>query len=179
MYDYISLRYNICVTSFVHLNNLYELDLILVWVILKCNYTYQTIHRIFYFSLTKYIKNRQTYAEPSIAFHSFCEVKKFCLGSKLFVCKTKFKMSCYIAIDTCISCDETYAGDAVHPRKGKAMGLKVFHRNHFSSALKRMSVVAGYTQAGSSDTCYIATVKGAPEIIREMVRNCLWSSRLY
>lgn len=32
-----------------------------------------------------------------------------------------------------------------------------------------MSVVAGYTLPGSTDTTYITTVKGAPETIRDMV----------
>ncbi|CAL1274747.1 unnamed protein product [Larinioides sclopetarius] len=59
-------------------------------------------------------------------------------------------------------------GDAVVPRKGKMSGLKIFHRFHFSSSLKRMSVIAGYNPQGSSDTSYIAAVKGAPEILKTM-----------
>ncbi|KAG8189488.1 hypothetical protein JTE90_018140 [Oedothorax gibbosus] len=59
-------------------------------------------------------------------------------------------------------------GDAVVPRKGKGSGLKIFHRFHFSSALKRMSVIAGFNPPGSSDTSYIATVKGAPEVLKNM-----------
>ncbi|XP_067001393.2 endoplasmic reticulum transmembrane helix translocase [Anabrus simplex] len=59
-------------------------------------------------------------------------------------------------------------GDAVIPKKGKAPGMKIFHRHHFSSALKRMSVIAGYTLPGSTDTTYIATVKGAPETLKSM-----------
>ncbi|GBL77976.1 Manganese-transporting ATPase 13A1 [Araneus ventricosus] len=59
-------------------------------------------------------------------------------------------------------------GDAVVPRKGKMSGLKIFHRFHFSSSLKRMSVIAGYNPQGSSDTSYIASVKGAPEILKTM-----------
>ena len=66
-------------------------------------------------------------------------------------------------------------GDAVIPKKGsKAVpALKIFHRHHFSSALKRMSVIAGYTPPGSSstDTVYIATVKGAPETLKPMLAN--------
>ncbi|MCL4132492.1 UNVERIFIED_CONTAM: hypothetical protein GTU68_030594, partial [Idotea baltica] len=46
--------------------------------------------------------------------------------------------------------------------------MKIFHRFHFSSQLKRMSVIAGYTQSGYADVCYIATVKGAPETLRPM-----------
>jgi len=62
-------------------------------------------------------------------------------------------------------------GEAVIPRKGKMAGLKIFQRHHFSSALKRMSVVAGYTVPGTSDTRYLATVKGAPETLRNMYRS--------
>ncbi|XP_049787588.1 endoplasmic reticulum transmembrane helix translocase [Schistocerca cancellata] len=59
-------------------------------------------------------------------------------------------------------------GDAVIPKKGKAPGMKIFYRHHFSSALKRMSVIAGYTLSGSTDTTYVATVKGAPETLKSM-----------
>ncbi|XP_013409364.1 manganese-transporting ATPase 13A1 [Lingula anatina] len=59
-------------------------------------------------------------------------------------------------------------GEAVVPQKMKTHGLKIFHRYHFSSALKRMSVIAGHTPSGSTETDYIATVKGAPETLRSM-----------
>ncbi|XP_034230905.1 manganese-transporting ATPase 13A1 [Thrips palmi] len=59
--------------------------------------------------------------------------------------------------------------DAVIPKRGKSPGIKIYHRHHFSSALKRMSVVAGYTLPGSTDTTYITTVKGAPETIKDML----------
>ncbi|CAH1786419.1 unnamed protein product [Owenia fusiformis] len=59
-------------------------------------------------------------------------------------------------------------GDAVVPKKKGSHPLKIFHRFHFSSALKRMSVIAGYTPPGSVETDYIATVKGAPETLRSM-----------
>lgn len=59
-------------------------------------------------------------------------------------------------------------GDAVIPKRGKAPGMKIFQRHHFSSALKRMSVVAGYTLPGTTDTTYVATVKGAPETLKPM-----------
>uniref|UniRef100_A0A1B6DGW9 Endoplasmic reticulum transmembrane helix translocase n=2 Tax=Clastoptera arizonana TaxID=38151 RepID=A0A1B6DGW9_9HEMI len=61
-------------------------------------------------------------------------------------------------------------GDAVIPKKGKSPGMKIFHRHHFSSAMKRMSVVAGYTVSGTTDTTYIATVKGAPEVLKSMFK---------
>jgi len=60
----------------------------------------------------------------------------------------------------------------VVPRKGKGHGLKIFQRFHFSSALKRMSVIAGYTPPGSTDVDYIVTVKGAPEVLKDMVSHC-------
>lgn len=60
--------------------------------------------------------------------------------------------------------------DAVIPMKMKTHGLKIYHRFHFSSALKRMSVIAGYTPPGSGETEYIATVKGAPETLKNMVK---------
>lgn len=62
-------------------------------------------------------------------------------------------------------------GDAVIPRKGKLPGMKIFHRFHFSSALKRMSVVTGYTKPGTTETVYLATVKGAPETLKPMFSN--------
>ena len=61
------------------------------------------------------------------------------------------------------------SGDTVVPRKAKTHGMKIFYRFHFSSALKRMSVIAGHTPQGSVDVNYIAAVKGAPETIRSMV----------
>lgn len=62
-------------------------------------------------------------------------------------------------------------GDAVIPKKGKSPGLKIFHRFHFSSALKRMSVIVGYIPSGTTETVYNVTVKGAPETLKEMFRN--------
>jgi cation-transporting ATPase 13A1 len=62
-------------------------------------------------------------------------------------------------------------GEAVIPRRGKLAGLKIFQRHHFSSALKRMCVVAGYTVPGTSETRYLATVKGAPETLRPMFQS--------
>lgn len=59
-------------------------------------------------------------------------------------------------------------GDAVIPKKGKSPGLKIFHRFHFSSALKRMSVIVGYIPSGTTETVYNVTVKGAPETLKHM-----------
>ena len=44
--------------------------------------------------------------------------------------------------------------------------IKVFHRFQFSSALKRMSVVAGVSGRG-----VLVTVKGAPEVIKGMLKS--------
>uniref|UniRef100_T1J7Q5 Cation-transporting ATPase n=1 Tax=Strigamia maritima TaxID=126957 RepID=T1J7Q5_STRMM len=57
-------------------------------------------------------------------------------------------------------------GDAVIPRRGKALALKIFLRFSFSSAMRRMSVVAGYSGPGTADTIYIASCKGAPETMK-------------
>ncbi|XP_059059301.1 endoplasmic reticulum transmembrane helix translocase [Achroia grisella] len=64
-------------------------------------------------------------------------------------------------------------GDAVVPKRGKSPGLKIVHRNHFSSALKRMSVIAGYqiNERGFMETHYISSVKGAPETIKSMLKE--------
>ncbi|XP_065286450.1 endoplasmic reticulum transmembrane helix translocase isoform X2 [Dermacentor albipictus] len=59
-------------------------------------------------------------------------------------------------------------GDCVVPRRGRAPGLKIFSRFHFSSALKRMSVVAGFAAPGAMETTYIVAVKGAPETLKGM-----------
>ncbi|CAH1117439.1 unnamed protein product [Phaedon cochleariae] len=58
--------------------------------------------------------------------------------------------------------------DAVVPKKGRSPGMKIFHRFHFSSVLKRMSVIAGYNPMGSTDTVYLCTAKGAPEVLKSM-----------
>ena len=64
-------------------------------------------------------------------------------------------------------------GDAVVPKKGKSPALKIVHRNHFASALKRMSVVAGYqvNDRGFLESHYISSVKGAPETIKTMLKE--------
>ncbi|XP_015432152.1 PREDICTED: manganese-transporting ATPase 13A1 [Dufourea novaeangliae] len=61
--------------------------------------------------------------------------------------------------------------DSMIPRKGQSPVLKILHRHHFSSALKRMSVIAGYATPGSSEINYMTTVKGAPEIIKNMLSS--------
>ena len=63
-------------------------------------------------------------------------------------------------------------GEAVVPRKGKASGIKIFQRFHFSSQLKRMSVIAGFSESSSStETTYLTCVKGAPEVLKSMFKD--------
>lgn len=62
-------------------------------------------------------------------------------------------------------------GDSVIPKKGKSPALKIVQRHHFSSALKRMCVVAGYNLSGASEIHYMATVKGAPETVKNMLSS--------
>lgn len=61
--------------------------------------------------------------------------------------------------------------DSVIPKKGKSPALKIVQRYHFSSALKRMCVVVGYNIPGASEIHYMATVKGAPEILKNMLSS--------
>ena len=62
--------------------------------------------------------------------------------------------------------------ESVVPKKNNKNlnGWKIYQRFHFSSALKRMSVVAGHTKA-AGDTQYIASCKGAPEVLKSMLKN--------
>lgn len=62
--------------------------------------------------------------------------------------------------------------EKVFPRGIKTQGLKIHQRFHFASALKRMSVLASYEKLGSTELCYISTVKGAPETLRPMFSQC-------
>ncbi|XP_067625112.1 endoplasmic reticulum transmembrane helix translocase [Eurosta solidaginis] len=61
--------------------------------------------------------------------------------------------------------------ESVIPKRGKLKPLRIFHRYYFSSALKRMSVLAGYLIPFSNDVFYIGTVKGAPEVIQKMLKT--------
>ncbi|XP_057202665.1 manganese-transporting ATPase 13A1 isoform X2 [Triplophysa rosa] len=58
--------------------------------------------------------------------------------------------------------------EKVFPRSIKTPGLKIHQRFHFASSLKRMSVLASYERLGSTELCYISSVKGAPETLRNM-----------
>ncbi|XP_026109324.1 manganese-transporting ATPase 13A1-like [Carassius auratus] len=62
--------------------------------------------------------------------------------------------------------------EKVFPRSIKTPGLKIHQRFHFASALKRMSVLASYERMGSTELCYISTVKGAPETLKDMFSEC-------
>ncbi len=55
------------------------------------------------------------------------------------------------------------------PRRGKKLTLKICNRFHFSSALKRMSCIV--SQSGASGPTYLGTVKGAPEVLRDMFKQ--------
>eukprot|EP00058_Branchiostoma_floridae_P006964 XP_002592452.1 hypothetical protein BRAFLDRAFT_68938 [Branchiostoma floridae] len=60
-------------------------------------------------------------------------------------------------------------GDAVIPPRGKpGKAMKIMQRFHFSSALKRMSVITSQEQQGSVENLYMVMVKGAPETLRAM-----------
>ena len=62
-------------------------------------------------------------------------------------------------------------GDAVTPKKGRRVTLKITQRFHFSSSLKRMSVICTFVPTQPSGHTHLVTVKGAPEILKEMVKN--------
>ena len=59
------------------------------------------------------------------------------------------------------------------PNKGRRVSMRIVHRHHFSSALKRMSAIVSVQNPGSSSSEYVVTVKGAPETLRPMVSDCL------
>lgn len=61
--------------------------------------------------------------------------------------------------------------DSVVPKRGKFKPLRIYQRYHFSSALKRMSVLAGYIAPYTNETHYIGTVKGAPEVLQDMLKE--------
>ncbi|XP_075433887.1 endoplasmic reticulum transmembrane helix translocase [Ascaphus truei] len=71
------------------------------------------------------------------------------------------------AIDWSLTKDEK-----VFPRSIKTPGLKIHQRFHFTSSLKRMSVLASYERPGSTNLCCVATVKGAPETLHKMFSQC-------
>uniref|UniRef100_A0A914MMX0 Cation-transporting ATPase n=1 Tax=Meloidogyne incognita TaxID=6306 RepID=A0A914MMX0_MELIC len=60
--------------------------------------------------------------------------------------------------------------DSVIPIKKttKVPSIKILRRFHFSSQMKRMTVISAYQSSGQTTTNCIVTVKGAPEILRGM-----------
>lgn len=59
--------------------------------------------------------------------------------------------------------------DLVFPKKGRQSGIRIIQRFHFSSQLKRMSVIASLNHSATNETQFIATIKGAPESLKKMV----------
>ncbi|CAD5228549.1 unnamed protein product [Bursaphelenchus xylophilus] len=61
--------------------------------------------------------------------------------------------------------------DSVIPKKSKMQPLKIVQRYHFSSQMKRMTVVASYIPPGTTEPRHIAVLKGAPEVLRGMYKD--------
>jgi len=62
-------------------------------------------------------------------------------------------------------------GDVCVSKKGLRQSVKILHRYHFTSVLKRMSVIASVQSANSSSSNHhIVATKGAPETLRKMVK---------
>lgn len=61
--------------------------------------------------------------------------------------------------------------ECVIPKSGHLRPLRIYQRFYFSSALKRMSVLAGYIVPASNEVYYLGTVKGAPEVIMDMLEK--------
>ena len=61
--------------------------------------------------------------------------------------------------------------DTVRPNKAKVATLRIAHRFHFTSSMKRMTVIASYQTAMSNDYNFIVTVKGAAEVLKPMFVN--------
>lgn len=63
-----------------------------------------------------------------------------------------------------------FSGDVCLPKKGPRQSLKILHRFHFTSALRRMSAVISMQTYDSINTNVLAACKGAPETLKGMVR---------
>ncbi|XP_025416038.1 manganese-transporting ATPase 13A1 isoform X1 [Sipha flava] len=62
--------------------------------------------------------------------------------------------------------------DFIAPKKSKIPPLKILNRFYFSSSLKRMSVLAAYKCPKiTNKIIHIASVKGAPEVIKSMLQT--------
>ncbi|XP_023773956.1 manganese-transporting ATPase 13A1 [Cyanistes caeruleus] len=64
-----------------------------------------------------------------------------------------------------------FPDEKVFPRSLKTPGMRIHQRFHFSSALKRMAVLASLENA-SGEIRYLAAVKGAPETLHAMLSQC-------
>ncbi|GMS94452.1 hypothetical protein PENTCL1PPCAC_16627, partial [Pristionchus entomophagus] len=60
--------------------------------------------------------------------------------------------------------------DTVIPNTNRKdiLPLRIAHRFHFSSAMKRMTTIAGYIPHGTNEPKYVVAVKGAPEVLKSM-----------
>ena len=65
----------------------------------------------------------------------------------------------------------TLLGDVCLPKKGQRQSLKILHRFHFTSALRRMSVIVSMQTSESSNQTVLVACKGAPETLKGMVRK--------
>lgn len=62
--------------------------------------------------------------------------------------------------------------DFIVPKKSKIPPIKILNRFYFSSSLKRMSVLASYKCTKTANKIvHIASVKGAPEVIKSMLQD--------
>lgn len=62
--------------------------------------------------------------------------------------------------------------DFIAPKKSKIPPLKILSRFYFSSSLKRMSVLAAYKCTKTANKIiHIASVKGAPEVLKSMLKD--------
>eukprot|EP00112_Aurelia_sp_Birch-Aquarium-sp1_P014323 Seg3082.2 transcript_id=Seg3082.2/GoldUCD/mRNA.D3Y31 product="Manganese-transporting ATPase 13A1" protein_id=Seg3082.2/GoldUCD/D3Y31 len=67
------------------------------------------------------------------------------------------------------SVDWTFTkGDVCLPKKGQRQSLKIAHRYHFTSSLRRMSVIVSMQTGDSSGSNFMVTCKGAPETLKGM-----------
>ena len=67
--------------------------------------------------------------------------------------------------------NNSFLGDVCVSKKGLRQSIKILHRYHFSSALKRMSVISSVQSASDAagTNNHIVATKGAPETLRKMV----------
>ena len=73
--------------------------------------------------------------------------------------------SLFLFLSLTLFLSSNFSGDSV---KGPKCSLSILHRFHFSSSLKRMSTVSSMTLP---NVTHLACVKGAPEVIKTMVRE--------